>query len=112
MVLTLPVATAKLRCVILYTCPARKHGATAPLVQHPCGVAAKALDDAGLTYDVEVVGGFKRVPFSRRGRRGAIRELTGQEDVPVLVVDGETVVAGSGAIVAWAREHAVRATTA
>jgi hypothetical protein len=92
--------------VILYTCSAQKHGATTPLVQHPCGVAAKALDDAGHSYEVEVVGGFKNLPFSRRGKRGVIRELTGQEDVPVLVVDGETVVFGSSEIVTWAREHA------
>jgi hypothetical protein len=98
--------------VILYTCPARTHGATAPLLQHPCGVAAKALEDAGHSYEVEVVGGFKNLPFSRRGKRGAIRELTGQEDVPVLVVDSETVVFGSSEIVTWAREHAAAAAPA
>ena len=26
--------------MILYTCPARTHGADAPLIKHPCGVAA------------------------------------------------------------------------
>jgi glutathione S-transferase len=92
--------------VILYTCPARTHGATAPLVQHPCGLAAKALDDAGLEYELEIVGGFKRLPFSRRGRRDVIRELSGQEDVPILVVDGETVITGTRAIIDWAHAHA------
>ena len=53
----------------LYTCPAGKHGAGAPLVKHPCGVAAKALDDAGHRYEMKVVGGFKNIPLSRRGRR-------------------------------------------
>jgi len=69
-------------------------------------VAAKAFDDAGHTYEVEVVGGFKNIPLSRRGRRGRIRELTGQDDVPVLVTDDDTVVQGSERIVGWAREHA------
>jgi hypothetical protein len=92
--------------VILYTCPAQKHGAAAPVVQHPCGVAAKALDDAGHAYELEVVGGFKALGFTRRGRRGVIRELTGQEDVPVLVVDGQTVICGTKAIVEWARANA------
>jgi hypothetical protein len=91
--------------VILYTCPAQKHGATAPIIKHPCGVAAKALDDAGHTYEIEVVGGFKALGFTRRGKRDVLRELTGQEDAPVLVVDGETVVTGHKAIVAWAQEN-------
>jgi glutathione S-transferase len=91
--------------MVLYTCPARTHGADYPLVKHPCGVAAKALDGAGYSYDVKVVGGFKNVPFSRRGKRAEIAALTGQEDVPVLLLeDGETVQ-GSGAIVAWAAAH-------
>jgi glutathione S-transferase len=89
----------------LYTCPARTHGADAPIIKHPCGVAAQALDRAGHDYTVKVVGGFKNVPFSRRGKRGEIRELTGQEDVPVLVLDDGATVIGSGAIVEWASAH-------
>jgi hypothetical protein len=88
--------------VILYTCPARTHGANAPLIKHPCGVAAQALDEAGCSYEVRIVGGFKNVPFSRSGKREEILELTGQEDVPVLVLDDGTTVNGSGQIVAWA----------
>jgi glutathione S-transferase len=91
--------------MILYTCAAQKHGATAPVVKHPCGLAAKALDDAGLTYEVRVVGGFKHVPFSRRGKRQEIVELTGQADVPVLVTDDDSIITGSRAIVAWAQSQ-------
>ena len=89
--------------MILYTCPAQTHGANAPLVKHPCGVAAKALDAAGQSYEVKVVGGFKNVPFSRRGKRREIVDLTGQEDVPVLVTDDGSIITGSKAIVDWAR---------
>ncbi len=92
--------------MLLYTCPARTHGASAPIVKHPCGVAAKALDDAGYEYEVKVVGGFRSVPFSRRGKRDEIRELTGQDDVPVLVTDHDEVVTGTAQIVAWAKAHA------
>jgi glutathione S-transferase len=88
--------------MVLYTCPAGTHGAELPLIKHPCGIAAKALDDAGHSYTTKTVGGFKKVPFSRIGKREEIVELTGQEDVPVLVLQDGTVVAGSGAIVAWA----------
>jgi glutaredoxin 2 len=72
------------------------------VIRHPCGVAAEALDGAGHTYEVKVVGGFKNVPFSRRGRRDEIVSLTGQEDVPVLLLDDGTAVAGSREIVDWA----------
>jgi glutaredoxin len=92
--------------VDLYTCPARTHGATTPLIKHPCGAAAKALDDAGHDYEVKVVGGFKNIPLSRRGKRGKISELTGQEDVPVLVLDDGSTVVGSHEIIAWAQSHA------
>jgi len=89
--------------VVLYTCGAGTHGANAPLYKHPCGVAAKALDDAGISYEHKTVGGFKKVPLSRRGRRGEIRELTGQEDVPVLLLDDGAAITGTQNIVAWAR---------
>lgn len=91
--------------MLLYTCPGRTTGGSMPVVQHPCGKAAKALDDAGHSYDTEVVGGFKALGITRRGKRDTIRELTGQDDVPVLVLDDGEVVAGSGDIVAWARSH-------
>ena len=91
--------------MILYTCPAQTHGASGPVIKHPCGVAAKALDDAGHLYEVKVVGGFKNVPFSRRGKRRKIIELTGQEDVPVLVTDDNSVITGTEAIKAWADTH-------
>ncbi len=89
----------------LYTCPARTHGANAPLFKHPCGVAAEALDKAGHAYTVKVAGGFKKVPFSRRGKRKEILALTGQEDVPVLVLDDGGTVTGTAAIVEWAAAH-------
>ena len=91
--------------MLLYTCPARTSAGSMPIVQHPCGKAAKALDDAGHTYDVEVVGGFKSLGFTRRGKRDKIRELTGQEDVPVLVTDDGEAIAGSDEIGAWAKSH-------
>lgn len=89
--------------MVLYTCGMQKKGATTPLIKHPCGVAAKALDDAGYDYEIRVVGGFKNLPFSRRGKRDEIRRLTGQEDVPVLLLDDGEAVVGSERIVAWAR---------
>ena len=91
--------------MILYTCAVQKHGATSPLIKHPCGVAAKALDDAGQPYEIKVVGGFKKLPLSRRGKRQEIEQLTGQQDVPVLVLDDGTAITGTAAIKAWAKGH-------
>jgi glutathione S-transferase len=88
--------------MLLYTCPAGTHGADAPLIKHPCGIAAKALNEAGHTYEHKTVGGFKNIPFSRRGKRAEIVALTGQEDVPVLLLDDGQTVQGSSAIIAWA----------
>ena len=93
--------------MVLYTCPARTHGANAPVIKHPCGVAAQALDRAGHSYTVKTVGGFKNIPFSRIGKRSEIRELTGQDDVPVLLLDDGSTVQSSGAIVAWAAANKV-----
>jgi hypothetical protein len=85
--------------------PGRARGGSAPLVKHPCGVAAKALDEAGHRYDVKKLGGFKNIPFSRRGRRDEVVSLTGREDVPVLLLDDGTAVQGSERIVDWAAAY-------
>ena len=65
----------------------------------------EALGAAGYEYKIKVVGGFKKVPFSRRGQRREIEDLTGQLDVPVLVTDEGEIVTGYKQIVAWALEH-------
>ncbi len=50
----------------------------------PCGRVARALDREGIAYE-EV-----RVPH-RRARRPEVEALTGQQRVPVLVIDGEAI---------------------
>lgn len=86
----------------LYTCGQTDHGAA---LGHPCGRAARALREAGHTFDIEVVEGYRLMPWTRRGKRDVIRELSGQEDVPVLVADDGEVVSGTGTIVRWAKQH-------
>ena len=48
--------------------------------------------------------GFGQMCRKRGGKRQEIVDLTGQQDVPVLVTDDGSIIAGSQAIVAWARE--------
>lgn len=86
----------------LYTCGVRDaHGK----LGHPCGRAGDALRRAGYEFEILTVGGYRLMPWTRRGNRGEVRELSGQEDVPILVRDDGEVIAGSGQIVAWAKAH-------
>jgi glutathione S-transferase len=75
---------------------------------HPCGRAAKALDDAGHSYEwKKVKGGTLKVWTwpSRARDRAEVEELSGQRGVPILVLDDGSVVTGSASIVDWAREN-------
>mgnify|MGYP003575700520 CR=1 FL=1 len=93
----------------LYTCGQKGKGGSLPSpVTHACGAAIRALDDAGHDYEVQVVPGYRLLPWTRRGdARAEIRQLTGQDNVPVLLLDDGTAIAGSGQIDSWAREHPV-----
>lgn len=95
--------------MILYTCEVGTSfgGLPGPLA-HPCGRAAKALDDAGYEYEHRTVkGGTMKLWTlpSRAKDRAEIERLSGQRGVPILVLDDDEVIAGSGAIVAWARSQ-------
>jgi glutathione S-transferase len=91
--------------VILYTCEQKKR---LPGALHPCARAAKALDDAGYTYELRTVKGYRLMPWTRGSRdddRAEVRELSGTNEVPVLVLDDGKVISDSAAIARWAREH-------
>jgi len=96
--------------MVLYTCSFEKTGGGLPTpFAHPCGRAAKALDDAGYDYEIKIVkGGNLRVwTLPNRARdRAEVEELSGQRAVPILVLDDGEVISGSGQIVEWARTHA------
>ena len=86
----------------LYTCGQTDHGAG---LGHPCGRAAKALREAGYTPDIETVGGYRLMPWTRKGQRDHIQAISGQQDVPVLVADDGEVVSGTSTIISWAKAH-------
>lgn len=95
--------------MVLYTCTEGKSlgGLPAPIA-HPCGRAAKALDEAGHGYEWKKVKGgtLKLWTWPTRARdRAEIERLSGQRSVPILVLDGGDVVVGSGQIVDWAKTH-------
>ncbi len=72
---------------------------------HPCGNAYTALREAGWDPDVKRVYGLGLLPdFMNRTRR-EVRELTGQNWVPVLVTDDGETISDSKRIAEWARAH-------
>jgi glutathione S-transferase len=91
--------------MVLYTCGQKKTG---PAFAHPCAKAGKALDAAGYEYELKVVGGYRMAFWtwgSREDDRTEVRELSGTNEVPILVLDDGEVISGSGKIARWAREH-------
>ncbi len=87
----------------LYTCGQRDNG---PHALHPCGKAGHALREAGYEFDIETVPGYALLPWTRRGdARAEIQKISGQKNVPVLVLDDGEVISGSGTIARWAKEH-------
>src|SRR5947209_8464733 len=75
---------------------------------HPCGVAYRALKDAGhdpelvLSYGLGLLPGF--INRLAPGRR-EVKRLTGNYWVPALVTDDSQVIQGSKEIASWARSH-------
>ena len=95
--------------MLLFTCAfGTSFGGLPGPLAHPCGRAAKALDDAGYKYETkEVKGGtFKLWTLPSRAKdRAEVERLSGQRAVPILVLDDGEVIAGSGEIARWAQEH-------
>jgi glutathione S-transferase len=104
-----------MKSVVLYVCGSGTSfgGLPAP-VAHPCGRAAKALEDAGHDYRVKQVKGGRLKLWtlpSRAKDRAEVEKLSGQRAVPILVLDSGDVVSGTAAIVDWARQHTPQAVT-
>lgn len=95
--------------MVLYTCTfGKSYGGVPGPLAHPCGRAAKALDEAGHRYEMKQVKGGSLMFWtwpSRARDRAEVERLSGQRAVPILVLDDGQVVTGSGEIVRWAHEH-------
>jgi glutathione S-transferase len=70
---------------------------------HPCAKADAALAEAGVEHDRVVYGKGKPFGIGTKGTREDLAAVSGQEKLPVLVLPGGEVVAGSKAIVSWAK---------
>ncbi len=91
--------------MILYTCGTKTMG---PGALHPCTKAADALDQAGYEYELKTVRGYRLMPWtwpSRKKDRAEIEKLSGQQNVPIIVLENGEVISGSGTIANWAKEN-------
>lgn len=91
--------------MILYTCGQKTMG---PAFAHPCAKAGKALDAAGHAYELKVVKGYRGAFWtwgSRKDDRAEVKELSGTNEVPILVLDSGEVISGSSTIARWAGEN-------
>ena len=79
---------------------------------HPCRRAQRALRDAG--HDFEKIIFDKGHPFGlfTTGRRPELKEMSGQEKLPVLKLPDGSTVNGGASIVAWATANAPAVATA
>ena len=79
-----------------------------PLIgAHPCGIAYEAVRDAGHDPELVKAYGWAMLPTALNFTSGRkqVRELTGSDEVPVLVLDDGAVIAGTDEIVAWAKAN-------
>jgi glutathione S-transferase len=73
---------------------------------HACRRAQRALRDAGHDFDKQVFA--KGIPFGlfTKGKRPELKEMSGQEKLPVLQLPDGSTVNGSANIIAWAKSNA------
>lgn len=72
---------------------------------HPCAKAGKALEDAGHDIEKNIWGKGKPFGIGTEGSRPELKELSGQEKLPVLELEDGTTIAGSKEIIAWAKAN-------
>jgi glutaredoxin len=72
---------------------------------HACKRAARALRASGHDFEKIVFDRGHLFGLFTTGRRPKLKEISGQEQLPVLVLSGGTVISGSKNIINWARSH-------
>ena len=72
---------------------------------HPCRNAHEALKDAGWDPEVEKAYGLGVLGDALNPTRRKVRQLSGQNMVPVLETDDGEVISGSDKIAKWARDN-------
>jgi hypothetical protein len=73
---------------------------------HACKRTQRALRAAGHDFDKVIAGRGILFGLFTTGRRPKLKQLSGQEKLPVLALPDGTTVNGSAKIIAWARDNA------
>ena len=72
---------------------------------HACKRAQKALRRAGHDFEKVVFARGHLFGLFTKGRRPELKAISGQEQLPVLILPGGDTVNGSAAIIAWANAN-------
>jgi glutathione S-transferase len=80
--------------------------------QHACRRAQRALREAGHEFEKIVYGKGRPFGLFTKGRRPELKEMSGQEMLPVLALPDGSTVNGASKIVAWAEANAPAARSA
>ena len=72
---------------------------------HACRSAIEALREAGHDFEKVIYGKGKPFGVFTKGTRPELKEMSGQEKLPVLALPERGTVNGGSNIVAWARAN-------
>jgi Glutathione S-transferase, N-terminal domain len=72
---------------------------------HACKRAQRALRSAGHDFDKVVAGKGRPFGLFTTGRRPELKQLSGQEKLPILLLTDGSTINGSANIIAWAQSH-------
>jgi glutaredoxin len=73
---------------------------------HACKRAQRALRSAGHEFEKVIFGRGRPFGLFTKGRRPELKGLSGQEQLPVLLLPDGRTVNGSAKIIAWAKANA------
>jgi glutathione S-transferase len=73
---------------------------------HACRRAHEALRAQGHSYEKVIFARGHYFGLFTKGRRPELKELSGQEKLPVLQLPDDTTISGSSGIIAWAEDNA------
>ncbi len=72
---------------------------------HACRRAQEALRARGHSYEKVIFARGRPFGLFTKGRRPELKQLSGQEKLPVLQLEDGATIAGSSQIIAWAEEN-------
>ncbi len=72
---------------------------------HACRRAQRALHAAGHDFEKTVYGKGKPFGLFTKGTRPELKQMSGQEMLPVLALPDGSTVNGGSTIVEWAKSH-------